>query len=218
MDPRGSKGPTRVELKHLFTYAEMKGIPGATVLPGMNCVVLYGRKDKSEGLQFYLFKIKNNKFQSVTNFKAMCNHVNLAKLTPLNISGQEHLATTCLSCHQIALYSLATEKGSVAFEDDNIPYTMCAGADNKLYVHITSHNQVIELDCSKPKFSGLIKKFSTRCHDMCYLPFPYNLLAIGNVGIIEAFSLDTNQVVWALDQEIDGERRDPWEFTLLVAT
>ena len=175
MDSRGSKGPTHVELKHLSTHdMEMESILGSTVLPGNNCVVLYGKKDKNEGLQFYLFKIENNKFKRVTNFKSMCNHRGSFSLTPLDISGHEHLAATCWSCDQIALYSLATKKGSVAFEDDNIPYAMCAGADNKLYVHFMSNNQVIELDCSKPKFSGLIKKYYTSCYDMCYLPFLHN--------------------------------------------
>ena len=213
MVPRGSKGPTRVELKHLSTYLlEMDSFTGVTVLPGMNCVVLYGKKVKNEGCRFYLFKIGSNKFNGVTNFKSMCNHDDYMMLTPLEISGHEHLAAICWTCNQIALYSLATKEGSVALKDGNIPRVMCAGADNKLYVHTERNDQVLELDCSKPKFFGLIKKFYTKCTCMCYLPFPYNLLAVGDCmsRFIKAFSLDTNQVVWALDQKIDGERPDPW--------
>ena len=118
MDPRGSKGPTHVELKHLSTYGpEMKSILGSTVLPGMNCVVLYGEKDKSKGLQIYLLKIEKEKCTSVTNFKSMCNHDERLRLTPLEISGQEHLVATCEGCKQIFLCPLTTKKWSVAFED-----------------------------------------------------------------------------------------------------
>ena len=177
----------------------------------MNYVVLFGKKDKSKGLQFYLLKIEKEKCTSVTNFNSMCNHVEPLRLTPLEISGQEHLAATCPSCNQIALYCLATKKWSVAFKDDKVPLVMCAGADNKLYVHISFNDQVVELDCSKPKFSGLIRKFTTWCSDMCYLPFPYNFLAVGDncSRSIKAFSLDTNQVVWEVYWHFDGKAPYP---------
>ena len=176
----------------------------------MNCIVLYGRRDKSEGCRFYLFKIENNLFNSVTTFEGMCNH-DAYRLIPLNISGQEHLAAACTHCDKIYLYSLATRKWSVAFEDDNTPYAMCTGAENKLYLHTVDNNQVIELNCSKPKFGSPNRKFETNCSNMYYLPFPYNLLVVGNSlsNIVKAFSLDTNRVVWEFDQEIDGKRPAP---------
>ena len=182
-------------------------IRGATVLPIMNCVVLYGKTDWKEEYQFHLFKIKGNEFKRVTSFKSMCNHDKDYTLTPLIISGQEHLAASCADCEQIDLYSLKTKRWSVAFKDDNNhPYCMCAGTDNKLYISTFFH-QVLELDCSKPKFFGLAKKFTTSCFHMCYLPFPHTYLAIYDheSELIKAFSLHTNQEIWQCGQEIDGK-------------
>ena len=127
-------------------------IRGATALPTMNCIVLHAKKDANQELQFYLFRIKNSELKEVTNFKSMCNHLDFIRLIPLEISGQEHLAATCWSCKRIDLYPLATKKGFVAFQNKDFnPFDMCAGANNKLYVHDRCYPHVFELDYSKPK-------------------------------------------------------------------
>ena len=200
-------------LKHLSTHdTEMDATRGCTVLPVMNCIVIYGKKDRKKAPQFYLFKIEDNKFKEVDSFRSTCNHDDTFELIPLKISGQEHLAAICFTCKRIDLYPLATKKGSVAFQDHDLePYAMCAGADNKLYVHFFN-NEVFELDYSKPKFSGLTRKFTADCDCMCYLPSPHNFLAVSDYmsESIKAFSLDTNQVVWQFDQKIDGKTLDPF--------
>ena len=204
--------------KHLSTYeTEMKSIMGATVLPVMNCVVLYGEiwHPMNQGFQFYLFKIEGNDFKRVTNFKSLCDHYVEFRLIPLNVSGQEHLAVTCLYCEQIDLYPIATKTGSIAFKNDRDPFAMCAGAENKIHVHFASLKQAFELDCSKPSFRAPTKTFDSgiaACSAMCYIPPPHKAVAVSDriPGIIKAFSLDTNELIWHFDHMIDSADTDPY--------
>ena len=100
---------------------------------------------------------------------------------------------------------LRTGDSDVAMRNrDHMFEHMCHGEPGKIYVR--SFDKVLELDASKPTFTGPTKTLHTgitMCDGMCYIPQPIRALVLSDKRAITAISVDDNKVLWETGDMID---------------
>ena len=139
-----------------------------------------------------------------------CQH-NDASLLPVKINAKEQLAIACRLCRMIRLMDLRTGDSDVALGNrEHMFEHMCLGESGKIYVR--TFDKVLELDASKPTFTGPTKTLHTgitMCDGMCYVPGPTKAIVLTDKRSVTAISVDSNKVLWETSDNIDGDFCQP---------
>ena len=208
--PSPKVNPLELEVIPIPTYQIGEWSMGRISALGSDSIVIWGMSKSGVPLALHQCSLEERRLRLLRQIGVLCQHE--IHLNSVRLQGQDLLAVACGVCGDIKLKNFGTRETHVAYSSEEVPYRMCPGEADRIWLFCWRDHTVRELNCSSKTFTETGRTANTHylfCWSLCYLPTPHKALALSYQDWMEAVSCETGQQLWKLEGEFEGKKLQP---------